>query len=308
MISDREISDIILSMRLQDPDLPRRMAQKRQKPSAAIPHALVLVAADHPARRTVAAGSNAWAMANRPDLLRRLARVLMQPYVDGALVTPDIMDELWMLQAWVANEGGPDFLAGKWLIGSMNRGGLAGTVFELDDFVSAYTAQALVTAHMDAGKLLLRMDSSMEASSQTLQYVVDALQQLDTAELPVFLEPIPIPLSVDELVRLLGVATGLGPSSRRRWLKVPMLTPFSRIAAATTCPLVLLGGADAGPGEEILRRVAECLHDGPNIRGVLMGRGVLYPADGRDPRGLLQDLASLLQGRNVKEMVEWPFL
>lgn len=308
MVTDREIQQIIVESRLFDPDRPRKLAKTRTRPTAWEQRPLVLIAADHPARRTVAAPGDPWAMANRADLLRRVARVLMQPFVDGLLATPDIMDELWILEAWVTSRGGPNFLDDKILIGSMNRAGLADTVFGLDDFVTAYTTDALVESGMDAGKLLLRLDPKSEASSRTLKYVVEALQALDAVEIPVFLEPLSVPMSVDAMVRLMGVASALGPSSSRRWLKVPMVTPFKRVAEATTCPLVLLGGADPGGTETILEQVRSCLNEGPQVRGILMGRGILYPQDGTDPRKILGQLAALLGGHENKERVEWPDL
>lgn len=55
---------------------------------------LFIVAADHPARGALAVGSNASAMANRYELLDRLAVALSRPGVDGVLGTPDIIDDL----------------------------------------------------------------------------------------------------------------------------------------------------------------------------------------------------------------------
>ena len=62
-------------------------------------------------------------MASRSDLLDRLVTALARPGVDGVLGTPDILDDLLLLGA----------LDGKVVIGSMNRGGLQGASFELDD-------------------------------------------------------------------------------------------------------------------------------------------------------------------------------
>ncbi|MCY0900383.1 MAG: aldolase [Firmicutes bacterium] len=307
MLSDEEMVRIIMDGRLHDPGLPARMARSRKLLSQWPDRALVLVAADHPGRRTVAAGSDSWAMANRADLLRRVARVLMQPCVDGILVTPDLMEELWYLQSWVLAEGGPDFLTGKILIGSMNRAGLSDTVFEFRDFVSAYDANALAASGMDAGKLLLRVDPENKLSSYVLEAVVQALRDLHARSIPAFLEPIPVPLTTDELVRLMGVASALGPSSCRRWIKVPMTANFKRVSAATTCPLVLLGGSDLLGFEELRRRIHDCLSAGPNIRGILMGRNALYPAE-RDPRDFVVDLASWVTGEPRQDVVIWPLL
>ena len=83
----------------------------------------MLVAADHTARGFLRAGSDAMAMADRFRLLERLSVALSRPGVDGVLGTADIIEDLLLMGA----------LEGKVVIGSMNRGGLAGTVFEIDD-------------------------------------------------------------------------------------------------------------------------------------------------------------------------------
>ena len=46
------------------------------------------------------------------------------------------------------------------VIGSMNRAGLPGSVFEVDDRFTAYNASALATANLDGGKMLLRIDQA----------------------------------------------------------------------------------------------------------------------------------------------------
>ena len=97
-------------------------------------------------------------MADRVDVLRRISNILMKPGIDGLLASPDIMEEIFLVNHWVTQQGGPDFLDGKVLIGSINRGGLAGTVFELDDFVTAYTAEAIVDMNLDGGKMLFRLN------------------------------------------------------------------------------------------------------------------------------------------------------
>ena len=69
-------------------------------------------------------------MARRRDLLGRLLVALAQPGVDGVLATPDVIEDLLMLDA----------LDGRIAIGSMNRGGLPGAAWELDDRFTAYDA------------------------------------------------------------------------------------------------------------------------------------------------------------------------
>jgi DhnA family fructose-bisphosphate aldolase class Ia len=304
VLSNHDIRELVTDSRRYRPNLPDTLASQRRRPKDWYGRRLVLVAADHPARGSIAAGDRPTALADRAELLRRLAYVLMHPAVDGALVTPDILEELWWLNAWVTEQGGPDFLQDKILIGSMNRAGLEGAVFELDDFVSSYTVDAIVRRGLDAAKLLLRVDWQQRDCSRTLRYVAEALSALDQHEVPVFLEPIAVPLTVDTMVRLIGVASGLGPSSRRRWLKVPMVQPFEPVAAATTLPLVLLGGNRIQAVDAWQRTIEQCLSAGPNVVGVLMGRSVLFPAEDADPWVPIRALAAVL-GKTWKEEERW---
>jgi hypothetical protein len=294
---------IILEQRLQNPGRPRQLAARRKRRDGWQKEKLVILAADHPARRETGGGGDLWAMADRGELLHRIASVLMQPGIDGLLATPDLFDELFLINEWVTEKGGPDFLDGKVLIGSMNRGGLAGTAFELDDFVTAYTAEEIERMGLDGGKLLLRLDPGNRDCARTLGYCNDALNALADRGLPQFLEPLSIPRSSDEMVRLVGVATGLGRTTEGRWLKLPMTAEFDRVAQATTCPIVLLGGGKPGRTEKLLKDVRRCMEAGPHVRGLMIGRGVLFPEDGEAPETVAARLAEVIHGKTAKEVV-----
>ena len=91
---------------------------------------LMIIACDHPARGANGVGNRPLAMGNRVDLLERLQTALSRPGVDGLLGSPDIIEDLLLLGA----------LEGKVVFGSMNRGGLQGACFELDDQFTGYDA------------------------------------------------------------------------------------------------------------------------------------------------------------------------
>jgi len=105
-------------------------ARKRASSLVGTGGGLVVIAADHPARGALGAGGEPFAMADRVDLLARLCIALQHPGVGGVLGTADVLEELLLLGV----------LEGKVVIGSMNRGGLAGTVFEMDDRFTGYDA------------------------------------------------------------------------------------------------------------------------------------------------------------------------
>ena len=67
-----------------------------------------------------------------------------------------------------------------------------------------------------------------------------------------------------------------GPPRRHTWLKLPATADPARVAAATTCPILLLGG-DAGREHEQVFGAWERALRVPNIRGLVPGRALLYP-------------------------------
>ena len=73
------------------------------------------------------------AMADRRSLLARLVEALQHPDVDGVLGTPDVVEELLLLGA----------LEDKVVIGSMNRGGLDGATWTMDDRFTGYDAASI---------------------------------------------------------------------------------------------------------------------------------------------------------------------
>uniref|UniRef100_UPI003557E4CD Cgl0159 family (beta/alpha)8-fold protein n=1 Tax=Actinomadura luteofluorescens TaxID=46163 RepID=UPI003557E4CD len=202
---------------------------------------LMLVAADHPARGALAAGGDPLAMADRGELLDRLCRALERPGVDGVLGTPDVVEDLLLLRV----------LDGKVVVGSMNRGGLAGSAFEIDDRFTAYSADAIAASGLDGGKMLVRVDESDPASVRTLEACAGAVSELAGRGLMAMVEPfisrrvegrVRNDLSPEAMTRAITIASGLGETSAYTWLKVPVVADMERVMAASTLPALLLGG------------------------------------------------------------------
>lgn len=244
---------------------------------------LFIVAADHPARGALGVGSDPRAMADRYDLLQRLASALERPGVDGVLGTPDIIEDLAVL----------GLLDGRIAVGSMNRGGLRGASFEMDDRFTAYDVDALVAARLDFAKLLVRINLADDATAATLAASADAVTAAAAARLPIMLEPfmsawedgrIVNDLSTDAVITSVAIASGLGASSAYSWLKLPVVDDMAAVMSATTLPTLLLGG-DPVPGAE-----PGSAHDAwagaidlPGVKGLVVGRTLLYPEDGDVP-------------------------
>ena len=74
----------------------------------------------------------------------------------------------------------------------------------------------------------------------------------------------------------MAIASGLGSSSAFTWLKIPATANPDRVAAATSCPILLLGGDAGAQWEQVFARWEQALAV-PNIRGLVPGRALLYP-------------------------------
>lgn len=264
------------------------------------------MAADHPARMVTGIRDDPLRMGNRHEFLSRAARVLACSPFDGVLGTSDLMDELLILEHL---QGGRGLLDGKLMVGSVNRGGLAGSVFELDDRVTGYDVPGIVGMRMDGAKFLLRFDPEDADSLRTLRYCEEIVRDCARLKVPLFLEPLPVvredgKIKLDKdrgkLIKLVGVASGLGSSSARVWLKLPICEGFGEVAAATTLPILLLGGEASDDVPELLTGIETGMKSGPNVRGVLMGRNLLYPPEG-DPLPLAMAVHSIVHGGATAE-------
>ena len=282
----------LTELRVADPDWPLRAAQERKRREQLTRDGrLNLLAADHPARRVTGVGSDPIAMCDRHDYLARVVRALMSDAVDGVMATMDIIEDLLSLDALLREAGGQSLLDYKLLIASLNRGGLAGSVWEMDDPMTGATAATCAEWELDGAKVLMRLCDDEPASLKTLLACAQAVNETNALKLPMFLEPLPVVetesgfkvvKTAEALAKIVGVASALGDSSRYLWLKLPYCENYEVVARATTLPILLLGGESVGDAAPLLREIAAGMAAGANVRGALVGRNVLYPGD-EDP-------------------------
>ena len=282
----------LTELRVSDPELPLRVARERRRREKLAPAGrLNILASDHPARRVTRVGSDPLRMADRREYLARTLRVLQSEVVDGVLATMDIIEDLLVVHHLMQKAGGPAFLDGKLLIASLNRAGLLGSSWEIDDPVSGPSPAACAEWGLDGTKVLLRLCDSEPDSLKTLLATVRAVSEQNALRLPMFLESLPVEKveggyriikTAEELARTAGAAAALGDSSRYLWLKLPYCENYEMVARSTTLPILLLGGEPVGDVRPFLRELAAGLKAGPNVRGALVGRNVLFPGDG-DP-------------------------
>ena len=270
---------------------------------------LVILAADHPARMVTSVGEDPVRMGNRGEYLGRIVRVVESGFVDGLMGTPDIIEEVLGIDLLRCRDGHESFLAEKALIGCMNRGGLAETSFEMEDAFGAFTAKQIAEMNMDGAKMMFRLEPLEFASGRTIEACSRAINECLDHDLAVFLEALMVRFedgkyvvdrSPESLVKVCGVASGLGKSSWKTWLKLPYTVDYSRVAAATTCPILMLGGPSTGEPEAMLAEFAEGMAAGENVRGALVGRNVLYPGEG-DPAAVAKGVWAIVhEGADVE--------
>jgi len=277
---------VITRQRIETPDLGRVLAEKRlRRESLTTDGRLNIVAADHPARRVVQAGSNPLAMADRADYLRRISEILIADAADGVMATMDVLEELLILSHLIEQSGGKSFIDNKVLIASLNRGGLARSAWELDDPVTGANPRTCADWNLDGAKMLLRIDDEDPNSLKTITYCTEAINHLLYLNLPMFLEPLPVvreksgllkvKKDAESLATIVGVASALGESSSRLWLKLPYCDNFQIVAQSTTLPILLLGG-ESQDEKVVLKGIKAALADHPNVCGTMIGRNILY--------------------------------
>ncbi len=287
----------LVRTRATDPGAVAAAAAARRRPTSLLGATgrLMVVAADHTARGILGAGRDADAMADRARLLDRLCLVLSRPEVNGVLGTADVLDDLLLLGA----------LDDKVVLGSMNRGGLAGTAFEIDDRFTGYAAAGIESAGFQGGKVLLRIDHDDPASAGALEACAGAVSDLAGRGLMAMVEPflsrrvdgrLRNDLSTEAVVRSVTVASALGSSSAHTWLKLPVVSDgvdgMQRVLGASTLPAVLLGGEVPDDPDETFAAWAKVLRL-PTAMGLVIGRALLYPADG-DVAGAVDRAVGLL--------------
>jgi hypothetical protein len=253
---------------------------------------LMLVAADHPARGMLSVRDRPSAMANRYDLLTRLVTALSRPGVDGVLGTSDILEDLLLLGA----------LEDKVVVASMNRGGLQGSTFELDDRFTGYDAASIERSGFDGGKTLTRIDLDDAGTVATLEATARAVDALAARGLIAMIEPfltrrvggrVRNDLSTAAVVRSVAIVSGLGGTSAYTWLKLPVVPDMEQVMAATTLPTLLLGG-DPDESPNATYATWERALALPGIRGLIVGRTLLYPVDD-DVVGAVDTAAGLVR-------------
>jgi DhnA family fructose-bisphosphate aldolase class Ia len=284
----------ITNLRVTNPAAVRAALRDRVRP-AGLPAdgKMMLIAADHPARGAISVGSDPMAMADRASLLGRIVTALSQPGVDGILGQPDILEDLAVLGA----------LDGKLVFGTMNRGGIVGAAWELDDRMTAYDAAHTASMNLDGAKMLLRIEDTDPGVARTIEACAQAVTELADRDLIAMLEPLPYEITAKgkaklvkdnkKLIRATAIAAGMGATSAYTWLKLPAWSDIAAAAAVSTLPVLILGGDPGDNWDAAFADWARALEQ-PTVRGLVIGRALLFPPDG-DVASAVQRAAAIVR-------------
>jgi DhnA family fructose-bisphosphate aldolase class Ia len=147
--------------------------------------------------------------------------------------------------------------------------------------------QGTIEARFDGAKMLTRIDLDDPGTVATLERCGRAVTELNRARLIAMVEPflsrrvdgkVVNDLTADGVIKSVAIASGLGASSAYTWMKLPVVEEMERVMAATTLPTLLLGGDPESAPDETYASWQAALQL-PSVRGLVLGRTMLYPAD-----------------------------
>ncbi|MCW8129674.1 MAG: TIM barrel protein [Planctomycetota bacterium] len=304
-----EVFDEVSRLRVEDPDLIRKemVARKRRKTVAPNGY-LTVLAADHPARHLMSPRE----MGSRLDYMGRILRCLVESEIDGLMATSDVIEDIVLANyIFKKKNKGKGFLDERILMACVNRTGLAGLDHELMDRESSYlSAKRIKEMNLDAAKMLFRIpvkpDSRDRYAIETMERCAKVTAECVDLQIPMFMEPLAVDRkpeggynvieSPDAIIKVMGVASALGHSSAYTWLKIPYCKEYDRVVKATTLPILMLGGPSTGKPSGTVENFVRGMGAGPNVRGALVGRNVVFPGDD-DPAVIAQAIHVVVHER-----------
>ena len=245
-----------------------------------LPTPALLLAADHRARAVLTTE-------NWDEFFGALAKAL--PFCDGILATAQPLEGL-------AKAGHVTALHRTYL--SLNRTGLAGSVFELDDRLVASVGRAAADGWTGV-KHMTRLDMADPVTAAALELLGRVLEEARAAGLEALVEPLVwrdgrVSRDPDDVVLAAVVAHDLGAPV----VKVPVPAvpagaerrrAVARVVASVSVPVLFLGGPRAeGSRERVLDEVRDVMEGGGS--GMAMGRTIYQDPDPAEMAGLVDAL------------------
>jgi DhnA family fructose-bisphosphate aldolase class Ia len=245
-----------------------------------LPTPAVILAADHRARGVVT-------IENYEAYVGALVRAL--PACDGILASAQPLSDL-------AERGHLTAQHRTYL--SLNRSGLAGSVFELDDRLVASVPRANADGWTGV-KHMTRIDMADPQTSPALELLGQILEQARGAGLEALVEPLTwrdgrVARDTDSIVSAAVVAHDMGAPVIK--VPVPALPPgeerrhaVARIVASVGVPVLFLGGPLGAAGRPaVLEEVRDVMNGGGS--GMAIGRAVYQDPDPAEMAHLVAEL------------------
>jgi DhnA family fructose-bisphosphate aldolase class Ia len=245
-----------------------------------LPTPSFILAADHRARAVLTTES--WA-----EFFGSLAQAL--PSCDGILATAQPLSGL-------AAAGHLTAAHRTYL--SINRTGLAGSVFELDDRLVASVPRAAADGWSGV-KHMTRIDMADPITASALELLGQVLEQGSAAGLEALIEPLVwdqgrIRRDPEAIVLASVIAHDMGAPVIK--VPVPAVAPgaerqraVARVVASVSVPVLFLGGPRTAAGRApVLDEVRDVMEGGG--AGMAMGRTIYQDPDPAEAAGLVHDL------------------
>ena len=245
-----------------------------------LPTPALILAADHRARAVLT-------IENWAEFFASLARAL--PSCDGILATAQPLSGL-------AEAGHLTALHRTYL--SINRTGLAGSVFELDDRLVASVPRAAADGWSGV-KHMTRIDMDDPITAAALELLGQVLEQASAAGLEALIEPLVwdkgrIRRDTDAIVLASIIAHDMGAPVIK--VPVPAVPPgaerqraVARVVASVSVPVLFLGGPRTAAGRApVLDEVRDVMEGGG--AGMAMGRTIYQDPDPAEAAGLVHEL------------------
>ncbi len=250
-----------------------------------LPTPALVLAADHRARAVLTTE-------NWSEFFGALAKAL--PSCDGILATAQPL-------AGLAAAGHVTALHRTYL--SINRTGLAGSVFELDDRLVASVPRAAADGWTGV-KHMTRIDFGEPVTAGALELLGQVLEQSRQAGLEALIEPLVwqqgrIRRDPDSVVLAAVIAHDMGAPVIK--VPVPAAAPgterqraVARVVASVSVPVLFLGGprAEDGGRDRVLDEVRDVVEGGG--AGMAMGRTIYQD---HDPAEMADLVGALVHGR-----------
>jgi DhnA family fructose-bisphosphate aldolase class Ia len=252
-------------------------------PDGRLSRPALVLAADHRARGVMTIERYA-------DLLLALEAAL--PHCDGLLATAQPLTGL-------AERGALEPRHRTYL--SINRTGLAGSAFELDDRLVASVARAAADGWSGV-KLMTRIDFADQRGAEALELLGRVLEDAASAGLEALIEPIVwrdgrMSRVTDDIVLAAAIAHDMGAPL----LKVPVpdveggaprIEAVARVVASVGVPVLFLGGPHRQEGPEPVLAEARDVMAGGGA-GLAMGRAIYQEPS---PGAMAAQVATIVHG------------